>query len=200
MLIAQLSSQLLKASRIAGHLLPRSVSSFLCCRSLSARYSTQPPNTSGAQPQQWHTLDPELEEILIPRKLSISPLESWLTVRYSLPKAEGAQEGAAHETPPPSECPPAPGTRDVGEGEGALGSRVQCRNVLKIRRRKMNRHKYKKLLKRRKFIRRRVKEGRKKRRQVKFEKDLERIWKRAGLKSAPAGWQTPKIYLRSSKR
>ncbi|NXC57750.1 AKIP protein, partial [Aleadryas rufinucha] len=201
MLISQLSSQLLKASRIAGHLLPRSVSSFLCCRSLSARYSTQPPSTSGAQPQQWHALDPELEEILIPRKLSISPLESWLTVRYSLPKAEGAQEEASRETPPPSECPaPAAGTGDVGQGEGAPGPKVQCRNVLKIRRRKMNRHKYKKLLKRRKFIRRRVKEGRKKKRQIKFEKDLERIWKRAGLKSAPAGWQTPKIYLRSSKR
>ncbi|NWZ72034.1 AKIP protein, partial [Acrocephalus arundinaceus] len=200
MLISRLSSQLLKASRIAGHLLPRSVSSFLCCRSLSAHYSTQPPNTSGAQPQQWHTLDPELEEILIPRKLSISPLESWLTVRYSLPKAEGAQEEASHESPQPSECPPAAGTGEVEEGEGAQGDKVQCRNVLKIRRRKMNRHKYKKLLKRRKFIRRRIKEGRKKRRQIKFEKDLERIWKKAGLKSAPAGWQTPKIYLRSSRR
>ncbi|NXH37111.1 AKIP protein, partial [Myiagra hebetior] len=197
MLISQLSSQLLKASRIAGHLLPRSVSSFLCCRSLSARYSTQPPNPSGAQPQQWHTLDPELEEILIPRKLSISPLESWLTVRYSLPKAEAAHEEESHET---LQCPPPAGLGDVGEGEGAPGEKVQCRNVLKIRRRKMNRHKYKKLIKRRKFIRRRVKEGRKKKRQIKFEKDLERIWKRAGLKSAPAGWQTPKIYLRSSKR
>ncbi|NXA03068.1 AKIP protein, partial [Sapayoa aenigma] len=202
MLISRLSSQLLKASRIAGHLLPRSVSSFLCCRSLSAHYSTQPPTPSGAQPQ-WHTLDPELEEILIPRKLSISPLESWLTVRYSLPKAEGAQEEVAHEPPLGSECPPpagrAPGEWE-GEGEGALGNTVQCKNVLKIRRRKMNRHKYKKLLKRRKFIRRRIKEGRKKRRQMKFEKDLERIWKRAGLKGPPAGWQTPKIFLRSSKR
>ncbi|XP_066059208.1 small ribosomal subunit protein mS38 [Chamaea fasciata] len=197
MLISRLSSQLLKASRIAGHLLPKSVSSFLCCRSLSAHYSTQPSNTSGAQPQQWHTLDPELEEILIPRKLSISPLESWLTVRYSLPKAE---EEASHETPQPSECPPAVGTGDVEEGEGTLRDKVQCRNVLKIRRRKMNRHKYKKLLKRRKFIRRKIKEGRKRRRQIKFEKDLERIWKKAGLKSAPAGWQTPKIYLRSSRR
>ncbi|CAN8198714.1 unnamed protein product [Coccothraustes coccothraustes] len=200
MLISRLSSQLLKASRIAGHLLPRSVSSFLCCRSPCARYSTQPPNPSGAQPQQWHSLDPELEEILIPRKLSISPLESWLTVRYSLPKAEGAQEEASHESPQPLECPPAAGTGQVEEGEGALSDRVHCRNVLKIRRRKMNRHKYKKLLKRRKFIRRRIKEGRKKKRQIKFEKDLERIWKKAGLKSAPAGWQTPKIYLRSSKR
>ncbi|KAI1231526.1 hypothetical protein IHE44_0007979 [Lamprotornis superbus] len=177
-----------------------SVSSFLCCRSPSAHYSTQPPNTSGAQPQQWHTLDPELEEILIPRKLSISPLESWLTVRYSLPKAEEAQEETSHENPQPSECPPAAGPGDVEEGEGALGDKVQCRNVLKIRRRKMNRHKYRKLLKRRKFIRRRIKEGRKKKRQVKFEKDLERVWKKAGLKTAPAGWQTPKIFLRSSRR
>lgn len=200
MLISRLSSQLLKASRIAGHLLPRSVSSFLCCRSPSAHYSTQPPNTSGAQPQQWHTLDPELEEILIPRKLSISPLESWLTVRYSLPKAEQAQEEASHESPQPSECPPAAGPGDVEEGEGAPSDKVQCRNVLKIRRRKMNRHKYRKLLKRRRFIRRRIKEGRKKKRQVKFEKDLERVWKKAGLKTAPAGWQTPKIFLRSSKR
>ncbi|NWR07909.1 AKIP protein, partial [Paradoxornis webbianus] len=199
MLISRLSSQLLKASRIAGHLLPRSVSSFLCCRSVSAHYSTQPPSPSGAQPQQWHALDPELEEILVPRKLSISPLESWLTVRYSLPKAEG--EEGSQETPRPSECPPAAAAvGDVEEGEGAPGGKVQCRNVLKIRRRKMNRHKYKKLLKRRKFIRRRIKEGRKKRRQIRFEKDLERIWKKAGLKSAPAGWQTPKIYLRSSRR
>ncbi|XP_063273091.1 small ribosomal subunit protein mS38 [Prinia subflava] len=201
MLISRLSSQLLKASRIAGHLLPRSVSSLLCCRSPSAHYSTQPPNPAGAQPQQWHTLDPELEEILVPRKLSISPLESWLTLRYSLPKAQGEQEEGSHENPQPSECPPAAaGTGDVQEGEGALREGVQCRNVLKIRRRKMNRHKYRKLLKRRKFIRRRIKEGRKKKRQIKFEKDLERIWKKAGLKSAPAGWQTPKIYLRSSRR
>ncbi|NXF09221.1 AKIP protein, partial [Smithornis capensis] len=201
MLISRLSSQLLKASRIAGHLLPRSVSSFLCCRPTAAHYSTQPPSPSGAQPQQWHTLDPELEEILIPRKLSISPLESWLTVRYSLPEAEGAQEEVGHEPPPGSQCPPpaAPGEWE-GEGEGAPGNTVQCKNVLQIRRRKMNRHKYKKLLKRRKFIRRRIKEGRKKRRQIKFEKDLERIWKRAGLKGPPAGWQTPKIFLRSSRR
>lgn len=33
--------------------------------------------------------------------------------------------------------------------------------------------------------------------QVKFERDLKRIWLKAGLKEAPAGWQTPKIYLRA---
>ncbi|NWU89200.1 AKIP protein, partial [Upupa epops] len=184
-----------------GYLLPRSASSFLSHHSTSARYSTQPSNNSGAQPQQWHVLDPELEEVLIPRKLSISPLESWLTVRYSLPKSENTQEEAGHEAPQRYDCPPAEEGADVEEGgEGALNNTVQCKNVLQIRRRKMNRHKYKKLLKRRKFIRRRIKEGRKKKRQIKFEKDLERIWKRAGLKSPPAGWQTPKIFLKSSKQ
>ncbi|NXO00416.1 AKIP protein, partial [Rhinopomastus cyanomelas] len=199
MLIAQLTSQVLRASRFAGHLFPRSASSFLCHRSTSVRYSTQPSNNSGAQPQQWQVLDPELEEVLIPRKLSISPLESWLTVRYSLPKAENTQEEVGREPPQRYDCPPAEEGADVEEG-GALTNTVQCKNVLQIRRRKMNRHKYKKMLKRRKFIRKRIKEGRKKRRQAKFEKDLERIWKRAGLKNPPAGWQTPKIFLKSSKR
>lgn len=32
--------------------------------------------------------------------------------------------------------------------------------------------------------------------QIKFERDLRRIWLKAGLKEAPAGWQTPKIYLK----
>ncbi|NXW62744.1 AKIP protein, partial [Eurystomus gularis] len=202
MLISQLTSQVLKASRFAGRLIPRPVSSFLCCHSTSAHYSTQPSNKNGAQPQQWHTLDPELEEMLIPRKLSISPLESWLTVRYSLPKAEvlNAQEEVSYKPLQRYDCPPSGEGADVEEGEGSLNNKLQCKNVLKIRRRKMNRHKYKKLLKRRKFVRRRIKEGRKKKRQIKFEKDLERIWKRAGLKSPPAGWQTPKIFLKSSKR
>jgi aurora kinase A-interacting protein len=30
--------------------------------------------------------------------------------------------------------------------------------------------------------------------QIKFERDLKRIWLKAGLKEAPEGWQTPKIY------
>ncbi|NWQ82145.1 AKIP protein, partial [Columbina picui] len=184
-----------------GRLLPRAASSFPCCHSTSAHYSTQPSNTSGAQPQRRYALDPELEEMLIPRKLSISPLESWLTVRYSLPKeTPNAQEEAGYEPVQRYECPPSDEGAGVEEGEGPLSNKVQCKNILKIRRRKMNRHKYKKLLKRRKFVRRRIKEGRKKKRQIKFEKDLERIWKRAGLKNPPAGWQTPKIFLKSSRR
>jgi aurora kinase A-interacting protein len=33
--------------------------------------------------------------------------------------------------------------------------------------------------------------------QIKFEKDLKRIWLKAGLKEAPENWQTPKIYLKN---
>ncbi|NWI08730.1 AKIP protein, partial [Crypturellus soui] len=201
MLVSRLASQLAKTSRVAGHLWPRSVSSALYSHSASAKYSTQPSN-NGAQPQQWHAQDPDLEEMLVPRKLSISPLESWLTVRYSLPKAEigNIQEKVGYEPVQQYDCPAADVAADVEEGEGAPGNKLECKNVLKIRRRKMNRHKYKKLLKRRKFVRKRIKEGRKKKRQLKFEKDLERIWRRAGLKNPPAGWQTPKIFLKSSKR
>lgn len=161
----------MKFFSLKGHLLPRSVSSFLCYHSTSVNYSTQPSNKNGAQPQRWHALDPELEEMLVPRKLSISPLESWLTVRYSLPKAEvvNAQEEAGYEPLQKYDCPPPAEGADVEEGEGTPSSTVQCKNVLEIRRRKMNRHKFRKLLKRRKFIRRRIKEGRKKKRQVSFD-------------------------------
>ncbi|MBN3310540.1 AKIP protein, partial [Amia calva] len=60
----------------------------------------------------------------------------------------------------------------------------------------MNRHKYKKLLKRTKFLRRKVNDGRRKHKQERFERDLKRIWKRAGLRQEPKGWVTPKIYLK----
>lgn len=33
--------------------------------------------------------------------------------------------------------------------------------------------------------------------QIKFERDLRRIWLKAGLKEAPEGWQTPKIYVKN---
>ncbi|XP_063143575.1 small ribosomal subunit protein mS38 isoform X3 [Rattus norvegicus] len=91
-----------------------------------------------------------------------------------------------------------------GEEEAKQGDRevwdatpMQCKNVLKIRRRKMNHHKYRKLIKRTRFLRRKVREGRLKRKQIKFEKDLKRIWLKAGLKEAPENWQTPKIYMKN---
>lgn len=118
----------------------------------------------------WVQLEPELDEALVPRKLSVSPLESWLSLRYSLP--------------PALESVPPLGDGRLGDGslleekvlppistpiiEDELGSitPLKCKNVLEIRRRKMNRHKYKKLLKRTKFLRRRVLEGRGKKKQV----------------------------------
>ncbi|XP_012676193.1 aurora kinase A-interacting protein [Clupea harengus] len=146
-------------------------------------------------PKLWTPLEPELEEVLIPRKLSVSPLESWLSLRYSLPSvleaAQPLEEGDAVVEAvvlPPAVYP-------VLEGE-ENNTPLSCKNVLEIRRRKMNRHKYKKLLKRTKFLRRRVKEGRLKRKQSRFEKDLTRIWKRAGLKKAPEGWTMPKIFTK----
>lgn len=32
--------------------------------------------------------------------------------------------------------------------------------------------------------------------QKRFEEDLKRIWRRAGLKKAPEGWTTPKIFIK----
>ncbi|XP_026872133.2 aurora kinase A-interacting protein [Electrophorus electricus] len=145
-------------------------------------------------PKLWTVLEPDLEEVLVPRKLSVSPLESWLSLRYSLPahlKAPAPlQEGELTELVlPPSVVP------SLEDGESSRAP-LSCRNVLKIRRRKMNKHKYKKLMKRTKFLRRRVKLGRMKRKQARFERDLTRIWRQAGLKKPPEGWTAPKIYIK----
>lgn len=140
------------------------------CRSTSfitnhtQRYSTSA--SGNKQPSKlWTVLEPELEEFLIPRKLSVTPLESWLSLRYSLPPLLEApvplEEGELLEEAvvlPPSVVP-------VLE-DGESSTPLSCKNVLEIRRRKMNRHKYKKLLKRTKFLRRRIKERRQKRKQV----------------------------------
>lgn len=147
--------------------------------------------------------------MLVPRRLAISPLESWLAARCLLPSPDAG----------------APGTEAPALGDaGARGAPpVRCKNVLKIRRRKMNRHKHRKLVRRTRFLRRSVREGRLKRKQVRvgaaqggegeapprplpaarsapqvrFERDLRRIWLKAGLKEAPEGWQTPRIYGKS---
>ncbi|XP_060115022.1 small ribosomal subunit protein mS38 [Heteronotia binoei] len=201
MLLSRLTSQVARASRFTGRLLSRSAASPLHPVASSASYCTHPSSRNGAQPQQQYVLDPELEEMLVPRKMSISPLESWLTVRYSLPK--GGVVVHIHERPecePVRQCDLPPCPRDPEEeGSGPVGNNMECRNVLKIRRRKMNRHKYRKLMKRRKFLRRKIMDGRRKRKQKRFEKDLERIWRRAGLKKPPEGWVTPKIYLKNAR-
>ena len=110
-------------------------------------------------------LEPELDEALVPRKLSVSPLESWLSLRYSLPpllesaKPQEDIELLEEKVLPPISVP-------VLEDEQGQATPLSCKNVLKIRRRKMNRHKYKKLQKRIKFLKRRVLEGRGRKKQV----------------------------------
>lgn len=135
------------------------------CSSLQQKqrnYSTAADNTP---PPRWIQLEPELEEALVPRKLSVSPLESWLSLRYSLPPLmESALpledvELLEEKVLPPISVPV------MEDGEGSA-SPLECKNVLKIRRRKMNRHKYNKLQKRTKFLKRRVLEGRGKKKQV----------------------------------
>lgn len=135
--------------------------------------------------------------MLVPRKMSVSPLESWLTAHY-LPPRLPARAPAPVAPSLLGECPPSRVREGAERGmeEASDAPQMQCKNVLKIRRRKMNHHKYRKLVKRTRFLRRKIREGRLKRKQIKFERDLRRIWLKAGLKEAPAGWQTPKIYLK----
>uniref|UniRef100_A0A3B4ABM8 Small ribosomal subunit protein mS38 n=1 Tax=Periophthalmus magnuspinnatus TaxID=409849 RepID=A0A3B4ABM8_9GOBI len=170
--------------------LPRVIPS--CCSFMKQRsYATAADN---APPPRWVQLEPELDEALVPRKLSVSPLESWLSLRYSLPPVLEALPEEEAELLEEKVLPP--GSVPVLEDGSGSATPLSCRNVLKIRRRKMNRHKYKKLLKRRKFVRRRVMESRGKRKQKRFENDLKRIWRRAGLKSAPEGWAAPKLFIK----
>ncbi|KAL8198430.1 UNVERIFIED_CONTAM: hypothetical protein K2H54_010451 [Gekko kuhli] len=201
MLLSRLTSQVARASRLTGQLLSRPAASLLNPGAASASYGTHPSSRNGAQPQQQYAVDLELEEMLVPRKMSISPLESWLTVQYSLPKegvVVGIRERLEDEPARQYDLPPCPRDPQEEGGEPA-GKGMECSNVLKIRRRKMNRHKYKKLQKRRKFLRRKIMIGRWRKKQKRFEKDLERIWRRAGLKKPPEGWVTPKIYLKHVK-
>ncbi|XP_070614354.1 small ribosomal subunit protein mS38 isoform X2 [Erythrolamprus reginae] len=209
MLVSRLRAPLVRASRCAGCfflrpsvILPPPRATFL------TSYSTHPSSKNGTKPHQWSSFDLELEEMLVPRKMSISPLESWLTVQYFLPKNGGiinVHEGNApqpfqhYDLPAPSRGPEAEEEEETEQKGETNPPRMECRNILKIRRRKMNRHKYKKLMKRTKFSRRKVEERRMWQKQKKLERELKRMWKKAGLKGPPEGWVTPKIYLRHVK-
>jgi len=145
------------------------------CSSLQQKlrnYSTAADNTS---PPRWIQLEPELEEALVPRKLSVSPLESWLSLRYSLPPLlESAQSQGDVELLEEMVLPPI-AVPILEDGEGSA-TPMNCKNVLQIRRRKMNRHKYKKLQKRTKFLRRRVMEGRGRKKQVRGNGRIEHCY------------------------
>ncbi|XP_040283862.1 aurora kinase A-interacting protein [Bufo bufo] len=194
MWLTRLTSHLSLATRLAGCLAPRCAAT--SHRTLFACYSSQHPQRQHIPPPTWITLEPELDELLVPRRMSISPLESLLSSRYSLPKhltSNAQQEQEEHEKC--YDCPTSHDTDYIGEDDGDRGV-VQCKNVLKIRRRKINKHKYKKLQKRIKFLRKKVLDKRRVRKQKNFEKDLNRIWRKAGLKKAPDSWITPKIYVK----
>lgn len=198
MFLVRLTSQLLRVVPRGDLRRPWPLSGVLGRAACRLHYSMQLTGPNGAAVLPGKGVQLELEEMLVPRKMSITPLESWLTARYLLPSLDAGAPG----TVAPAqlyECPPS----QVGEGAEQGGEGIpsapgmQCKNILKIRRRKMNHHKYRKLVKRTRFLRRKIREGRLKRKQIKFERDLKRIWLKAGLKEAPAGWQTPKIYLRA---
>ncbi|XP_035512424.1 aurora kinase A-interacting protein [Morone saxatilis] len=165
------------------------------CSSLNQKLRNYSTAADNASPPRWVQLEPELDEALVPRKLSVSPLESWLSLRYSLPpliECALPQEDVGlleEKVLPPVSVPV------MEDGEGSVTPLI-CKNVLKIRRRMINRHKYRKLQKRTKFLKRRVLEGRGKKKQRRFEEDLKRIWRRAGLKKSPEGWTTPKIFIK----
>lgn len=95
----------------------------------------------------------------------MSPLESWLSLRYTLPAPlESAQPQEDVELLEEKVLPPV--FMPVLDDGGGSATPISCKNVLKIRRRKMNRHKYKKLQKRIKFLKRRVRHSRGKKKQV----------------------------------
>ncbi|XP_053546491.1 aurora kinase A-interacting protein [Bombina bombina] len=196
MWLTRLTSQLAKVTRSTGILIPQCRSLIQNHSGMSASYSSQQPPRQMLQHHAWYNMEHELDEILVPRMMSISPLESFLVTRYSLPKSEGFntwQEPAEHSKS--YECPSHQDCEDMDE-ETEERNIVQCKNVLKIRRRKMNKHKYKKLQKRTKFLRRKIKDGRRRRKQANFERELKRIWRKAGLKNPPEGWHVPKIYVK----
>lgn len=100
-------------------------------------YSLQPASPSRAASLPGKRTQSELEEFLVPRKMAISPLESWLTAQYLLPR----RNVEVPVTLAPSqfyECPPRQGEEEAQQGvrEAWDATPVQCKNVLKIRRRK----------------------------------------------------------------
>lgn len=125
-------------------------------KSFFACYSTRQPQKQYTPPLAWYTLETELDELLVPRMMSVTPLESLLSSRYSLPKPDAS---STQEEPEDHlkiyDCPTSQDTDHTGEESGHRDI-VQCKNILKIRRRKMNKHKYKKLQKRTKFLRKKV--------------------------------------------
>ncbi|KAJ7306413.1 hypothetical protein JRQ81_009761 [Phrynocephalus forsythii] len=195
MLLSRLTLQIARASRFAECFLPRLVAPLLIPRpAVSPSYSTFPSSQNGPRSQLFHALEPELDDILVPRKMSITPLESWLTVQYGGATAPGL-EPLSYELPPLFRSP-----EETEDGtEEPRGAPVECKKILKIRRRKMNKHRYQRRMKRTKFLRRKIKISRLKKKQAKFEAHMLEYARKFGLKDLPEGWVTPKLYFGSRK-
>nr|XP_034354683.1 aurora kinase A-interacting protein-like [Arvicanthis niloticus] len=191
MFLARLTSQLVRTVFWAGFSSSWPGSGVIDSHAFLPLYNLQPASPSWAASLPGKKAQLELEEFLVPRKMAISPLESWLTVQYLLPRLNVE----VPTTLAPSQfykCPPSQGEEKAKQGVREVwdATPVQCKNVLKIRRWKINHHKYRKLIKRTRFLCRKGLEGRLKKKQIKSEKDLKPIWLMAGLKEAPEGWQT----------
>ncbi|XP_077313747.1 small ribosomal subunit protein mS38 isoform X2 [Lithobates pipiens] len=195
MWLTRLMPHLSRATRLAGYITPRCLSTSQ--KSFFASYSTRQPQKQHTSPPVWYNLEPELDDVLVPRMLSITPLESLISSRYMLPKPEAPN---TQEEPEDHlkvyDCPTSQDAVYTGEESGHRDV-VQCKNILKIRRRKMNKHKYEKLQKHVKFVRQKVLHKRSVKKQKNFEKDLVRIWRKAGLRKAPEGWVTPNIFIKN---
>uniref|UniRef100_A0A8C9HLZ4 Mitochondrial mRNA-processing protein COX24 C-terminal domain-containing protein n=1 Tax=Piliocolobus tephrosceles TaxID=591936 RepID=A0A8C9HLZ4_9PRIM len=177
-LLVRLTSQLFRAVSWAGCSRPWPVSGVpgsLACR---LHESTQPtgPGRAASLPGKGTQL--ELEEVLVPRKMSISLLQSWLTARGLLPRLDARTPGAAA----PAqfyECLPSQTVEGAKQEEKAWDTpQMQHKNVLKTRQRKMNRHKHRK-------------RGRPlKRKPIKLKRDARRICEKAALKETPGVFGT----------
>nr|XP_020637657.1 aurora kinase A-interacting protein [Pogona vitticeps] len=184
MLISRLTLQIARASRLAGKHGPI----FKCCNHLK-----------GAHP---HPISET--------KLVVPALESWLTVKYSLLENKeavgGGPEQLRYEPASPYELPSAFQSPEEGmeeeDGAGELSrAGIECKKIMKIRRRKMNKHQYKKRMKRNRFLHRKIRITRMRKKQKRFEHELLQYAKRFGLSKLPEGWVTPKLYFgdRNSK-
>ncbi|CAM9231769.1 unnamed protein product, partial [Lampetra fluviatilis] len=152
-------------------------------------------------PQRWLVLDPVLEEALVPRRLALSPLESWVSAQHQQQhQQQQHQQQHQQQQHRHQQEMILPSSSPSGVAMDEVGGVHDGRSVLKIRRRKMNHHKYRKLTKRMRFHRRAVIRRRSIRKQRRFEKDLERVWTSAGLEESPQGWKMPKIYHFSGSR
>uniref|UniRef100_A0A9L0QYK8 Small ribosomal subunit protein mS38 n=1 Tax=Equus caballus TaxID=9796 RepID=A0A9L0QYK8_HORSE len=196
MLLGRLTAQLLRVVPRAGCSRPGSVSGVLGHHACGARYSTQPAGPSGVASLPGSGVQLELEEMLVPRKMSISPLESWLTTRYLLPRLDAGVPGSVAPAQLYEHPPSQMGEGAEQGGEGVWDApQMQCKNVLKIRRRKMNHHKYRKLVKRTRFLRRKVREGRLKRKQA----SIQNLKNRQCVLTLTCLWGSPRQQLATQR-